>query len=46
VVGFCEHENEHSVSMKGDECLDWLSDYKLLKESLLWNELISSQLKA
>jgi hypothetical protein len=32
VVGFCEHGNEHSGSIKGGEFLDWLVDYKLLKK--------------
>jgi hypothetical protein len=31
-AGPCEHGNEPSVSLKGGEFLDQLSDYKLLKK--------------
>jgi hypothetical protein len=43
-VGSCEHGYEHSDSIKGDEFLDQLSDYKLLsKVSALrkYSEVIS-----
>jgi len=33
VVGFCEHGNEPSDSIKGGEFLDYMSDYQLLKDS-------------
>jgi hypothetical protein len=29
VVGCCEHGNEHSDSIKGEELVDQLSDYQL-----------------
>jgi hypothetical protein len=32
VVGFCEHGNEPSGSIKDGEFLDYLSHYKLLKK--------------
>jgi hypothetical protein len=32
VVGFCEHGNELSGSIKDGEFLDYLSDYQLLNE--------------
>jgi hypothetical protein len=31
VAGCCEHGNESSGSIKGEEFLDKLSDYKLLR---------------
>jgi len=31
-VGFCEHGNEASGSIKGGEFLDCLNDYKRLKK--------------
>jgi hypothetical protein len=31
VVGCCEHGNEHSGSIKGEELVDQLSDYQLHK---------------
>jgi hypothetical protein len=30
--GFCEHDNEHSGSVKGGEFLDQFSNYQLLKD--------------
>jgi hypothetical protein len=41
VVGLCEHGSELSVSIKGGEFLDYLSDCKLLKKDS-YMELISS----
>jgi hypothetical protein len=35
--GLCEHRREPSSSMKGDEFLDQLSDYVLLKDSAPWS---------
>jgi hypothetical protein len=32
VVDSCEHGNEPSVSIKGGEFIDWLSDYWLLEK--------------
>jgi hypothetical protein len=32
-MGCCEHGNEHSVSIKGGEFVDQLSDYQLLKKN-------------
>jgi hypothetical protein len=38
VVGSCEHSNELSDSIKGEEFLDWLSSYRLLKkDSAPWS---------
>jgi hypothetical protein len=37
VAGCCEHGNEPSVSMKGGEFLDFLSDYLFLKDSAPWS---------
>jgi hypothetical protein len=33
--GFCVHGNEPLGSIKGVKFLDWLSDYWLLKDSVL-----------
>jgi hypothetical protein len=35
VVGFCEHGNEYSDSMKGSELVNYLSDCQLLKNFIL-----------
>jgi hypothetical protein len=32
MAGSCEHGNEPSISIKGGEFLDYLSDYQLLKK--------------
>jgi hypothetical protein len=38
VAGSCEHGNEPSGSIRGEEVLDYLSDYQLLKmESVVLN---------
>jgi hypothetical protein len=38
LAGFCEHGNEHSVSIKGGEFRDLLIDYQLLKkDSAPWS---------
>jgi len=36
-LGTCNHGNEPSTSLKAKEFLDYLSDYQLLKKSVLWN---------
>jgi hypothetical protein len=33
VAGVCEHGNENSCSIKGEEFLEQLSDYQLFKDS-------------
>jgi hypothetical protein len=33
VVGSCKHGNEPSTSVKGEELLDYLSDYQLVKKN-------------
>jgi hypothetical protein len=38
VVGFYEHGNEPSVSTKGGEFLDQMSDYQLLKKEFVKNK--------
>jgi hypothetical protein len=38
----CEHGDETSGSIKGEEFLDQPSDYYLLKDSALWSELFVS----
>jgi hypothetical protein len=41
VAGSCEHDNEPSVSIKGEEFLDWMSDYCVLKKySVLWSNSV------
>jgi len=40
VAGSYEHSNELSDCIKCGEFLDWLSDYKLLKESARWGSLV------
>jgi len=32
LAGCCEHSNEHSVSIKGGECINQLCDYQLVKK--------------
>jgi hypothetical protein len=32
VAGSCEHSNKPSVSIKSSRCLDWRSNYYLLKK--------------
>jgi hypothetical protein len=40
MAGFCGHENEPSVSIKGGEFIDQLSNYQLFKkENALWSWL-------
>jgi hypothetical protein len=39
VAGFCAHGNEYLGSIKGEEFLDHLSDYKFLYEKLSSMEL-------
>jgi hypothetical protein len=36
VAGFCEHGNEVSDSIKGEEFLDYLSDHWHLRKALPW----------
>jgi hypothetical protein len=38
-VGFCEHGNELSFSVKGREFLEQLNDYQLLKHYAPWSSL-------
>jgi hypothetical protein len=40
-VGCCEHGNEPSDFIKGEEFLDYLIDYWLLKDSAPWSCLVS-----
>jgi hypothetical protein len=38
MAGFCEHGNGPSGSIKGEEFLDWSSDYYLLnKDNVPWS---------
>jgi hypothetical protein len=41
VLGFCEHGNELPDSMKGGEFRDYLSDFKLLRDSAPRSWLVS-----
>jgi hypothetical protein len=43
-MGCCEHDNEPSGSIKGEEFLDYVSDYQLLKkDSTPWNWFVTNR---
>jgi hypothetical protein len=42
VAGCCEHGNGHSGSIKGGKFFGYLSDHKLLEDSVTWSGLIMS----
>ena len=43
MVSSCEHGNEHSVSIKGEEFLDKMRNYLFLKnDSCVWDWLFIS----
>jgi hypothetical protein len=41
VTDFCDQGNEPSCSIKGDEFLDYISDYQLLEKNCVTMELVS-----
>jgi hypothetical protein len=42
-MGSCEHGNESSGSIKGEEFLEWLRKRQRMKDSAPWSCLVVSQ---